>query len=204
MLHPGNKPLKPHGDEVGPLSLPSSVAKVWQRTLRKTVVVAGSLVSALSMTACRIDGSGTKMQWAPDMADAPTSKPQKSFLDPPLHAVSMNAVFYEKTPELAEAGHVMPTAIAADSDGRYIAKGKVLFETFCAVCHGPDGKGGHSLGVNFPTPPDITHPSYVEKKDGFFFYRITFGTSVMPGYGYATLPDERWMIVKYLRTLQSR
>lgn len=158
----------------------------------------------LVLAGCRFDGTGTKMQWAPDMADSPTSKPQKSFIDPPLHAVPMNAMFYEKTPEAAETVHVMPVEMAADSDGRFEARGKVLYETFCAVCHGVEGKGTHSLGPNFPTPPDITHPSYRERKDGFFFYRITFGTSVMPGYGYATLPEERWMILKHLRTLQSR
>jgi mono/diheme cytochrome c family protein len=158
----------------------------------------------LVLAGCRFDGTGTKMQWAPDMADSPTSKPQKSFLDPPVHAVAMNATFYEKTPEAAETVHMMPVEIASDSDGRFEARGKVLFETFCSVCHGLDGKGGHSLGPNFPTPPDITHPSYRERKDGFFFYRITFGTSVMPAYGYATLPEERWMILKHLRTLQSR
>ena len=116
----------------------------------------------------------------------------------------MNAFFYEKTPESAEAVHTMPEEIAADIDGRYLEKGKVLFETFCSVCHGLDGQSGHTLGPNFPTPPVIVHPTYRERKDGFFFYRITFGTSVMPGYGHATLPEERWMIVKYLRTLQSR
>jgi mono/diheme cytochrome c family protein len=180
-------------------------SKPYKRPLFWGIKVLGtSAALAMVLTGCKFDGTGTKMQWAPDMADSPTSKPQKSFLDPPLHSVAMNAVFYEKTPEAAETVHFMPADIAADSDGKYLAKGKVLFETFCAVCHGVDGKGQNLLGPTFSAPPDITHPSYLERKDGFFFYRITFGTAVMPAYGYATLPEERWLIVKHLRTLQSR
>lgn len=203
MLHSGET-LIGHSVKGADGSVLWSSIRHFSQKIFRWAILAGSLSTGFGLVGCRIDGTGTKMQWAPDMADAPTSKPQKSYLDPPPNAVAMSAFFYEKTPESAEMVHVMPEEIAADIDGRYEEKGRQLFETFCAVCHGADGQGGHSLGPNFPTPPVIVHPTYRERKDGFFFYRITFGTSVMPGYGYATLPDERWMIVKHLRTLQSR
>lgn len=160
----------------------------------------GLTLAALAASSCRFDGSGTKMQWAPDMADAPTQKSQENYIDPPEGAVSMNSFVYPATVEEAENTLTMPADIANDQAN--MAQAKVLFDTFCAVCHGPDAKGEGSLGPNFPRPPDLTHPAYKARKDGFFFYRITFGSAIMPGYGHAITIPERWEIIKHLRTLQ--
>jgi len=147
--------------------------------------------------ACRYDGSGTKMQWAPDMADSPANKAQRSYIDPPEGSVSMSAVFYPKSAEDAEKQLTVPDYIAQDP--HVLDKGKVMFETFCLPCHGANAKGGSLPGI---VPPDLTQSAYATKGDGFFFYRITFGTAIMPSYGHATSVFERWQIVKYLRTLQ--
>ena len=166
------------------------------------------VVAACGMTwaqvGCRYEGTGTKMQWAPDMADSPTSKPHKSFIDPPEGSVAMGAHFYAATPEAAETEHVMPDEFVVDADGKFLKRGDVLYNTFCIACHGADAKGQGSLGPNFPMPPDLTHESYKARKDGFFYYRITFGANIMPAYGYAISEPERWLIVKYLRTLQQK
>ncbi len=149
----------------------------------------------LLLAGCRYDGTDTKMQWAPDMADSPAPKAQRTYLDPPEGSVAMNAIFYPKTAEDSEKLVSMPQGIKPD-----LEKGKVLYETFCQVCHGADGKGGKTIPAI--APPDLTDAVYKGKGDGFFFYRVTFGTAVMPGYGHATQAEERWHIVKYLRTLQ--
>lgn len=162
-------------------------------------VVIGAGALSLSLTACRYDGTGTKMQWAPDMADAPTSKPQKSYLDPPEGAVAMTALFYPPTPELAEQALVMPEWVGKDPAAA--EKGQQLYDTFCTICHGADAKGGPRVHQMIQ-PPDLTNAVYLNRGDGFFFYRITFGTSVMPGYGHAISAHERWYIVKHLRKLQ--
>jgi mono/diheme cytochrome c family protein len=162
-----------------------------------------SLLAVLTAGAfgCRYDGTGTKMQWAPDMADAPTVKSQESYVDPPPGSVAMSALLYPATVDESEAKVAMPEEIAKDDGGRYLEQGKGLFNTFCIPCHGADAKGHGSVGPNV-APPDITGPTYQKHADGFFFYRITFGTSVMPSYGHAISAPERWMIIKYLRTLQ--
>jgi mono/diheme cytochrome c family protein len=149
---------------------------------------------------CRYDGTGTKMQWAPDMADAPTAKPQKTYLDPPAGAVAMEGVDYPKTPEEAETTLKVPERV--DQDPEASAKGKALFETFCSVCHGLDGKGVGTLGPKYPQAADLTNPLYHTRGDGFFFFRITFGGALMPAYGHAISVNERWYIVRYVRELQ--
>jgi mono/diheme cytochrome c family protein len=157
----------------------------------------------VQLSGCFLDPQQPKVQYMPDMADAPTVKAQEDYLDPPVGAIALTSPLYPKTIEEAEKVLTMPPRIAADPET--VAKGEVLFDTFCIPCHGKDAKGaGSIISAGFPQPPDITHATYAAKTDGFFFYRITFGSAngVMPGYGYATAVPERWQIVSYLRTLQ--
>ncbi len=159
------------------------------------------LTMGVLFTGCFGDNNQTILQWMPDMADNPTIKPQEDYLDPPEGSISMRAGIYPKTVEEAEKVLNMPPSIAQDS--KAIAEGRELYATFCTVCHGKDGKGESTLTADFPGRPDLTIDYYKAKKDGFYFYRITFGGAVMPPYGYATSPWERWQIVKYIRTLQN-
>lgn len=159
-------------------------------------------MATLIFAGCNVAGDvgnvPTKIQYMPDMADSPTTKAHESYIEPPEHAVPINGVLYPDTVE--EAQQVFKNPFPA-SDAN-IAKGKALYNTFCIPCHGADAKGKGSLGPQAPVPPDITHANYQKMNDGFFFYRITFGKGMMPGYGHSTNPGERWQIVHYLRTLQ--
>ena len=161
----------------------------------------GAAIGLLLATGCRMNEQQTKLQFMPDMADAPTVKAQEDFLPPPVGAVAMNAILYPKSAEDAERLLVMPATIAGDPQA--IDKGRELYNTYCSLCHGPKGKGAGTVTDLFARPPDLTHQVYDERGDGFFFYRITFGSAIMPSYGHATEPYERWQIVHYLRTLQA-
>ena len=84
-------------------------------------------------------------------------------------------------------------------------EGKVLFNTYCAVCHGVDGKGEGYIKYAYPVPvPDISRADLAARKDGFFFMKITNGGAMMPAYGYAISKLERWQIITHLRTLQGK
>ncbi len=155
-------------------------------------------VASLVMATSSCDRTIPKIQYVPDMADAPTMKPQENYLDPPEHSVAMNAVLYPKTVEEAEANLKNPLP----DDERVQKLGERMFSTYCIPCHGPNGKGDGSIVDVYVKPPDITDSAYQKRGDGFFFHRITFGANVMPSYGHATLPHERWAIVRYLRKLQ--
>lgn len=144
------------------------------------------------------DPTQTKVQYTPDMADAPTMKPQENYLEPPEGAVSTGAVLYPKTVEEAEANLKNPLP----NDAQTVALGEKMFNTYCIPCHGAAAKGDGSITDLYPKPPDITAEIYQKRGDGFFFHRITFGANIMPGYGHATAPQERWAIVHYLRKLQ--
>ena len=160
-----------------------------------TISAFAGVLALILAVGCRVDGTDTKMQWAPDMADSAANKAQRSYLDPPEGSLSMSVPLYQGTVEDFEKNVVMPADVANDP-----AQGQKLYETFCSVCHGVDAKGGH---INPAIqPPDLTHPSYLARADGFYFYRITFGSAIMPSYGHAISAPERWLIIKHLRTLQ--
>lgn len=161
------------------------------------LMVAVFFMSSL-VVGCEVNSSGTKLQYMPDMADAPTVKAQEDYIDPPEHSVAMNGQIYPKTAEEAEKVLKNPYP---PSDV-VVKEGEKLFNTVCIACHGADGKGDHALGPTFIRPPDITDVKYVSRGDGFFFHRITAGFGNMPGYAHSTSVSERWKIVHYLRNLQ--
>lgn len=163
--------------------------------------VAGLLALVGLGLACTPDPNARKIQYMPDMADSPATKAQRSYLDPPEGAVAMNTLIYPKTVEEAEKLLQMPPRIKEDQATELA--GQELYDTFCSVCHGRDAKGEGTLGPAFPRPPDLTHEVYRNRQDGFFFYRITFGSAIMPSYGHAISPHERWQIVSHLRKLQT-
>lgn len=158
------------------------------------------------MSACDSHGPNTtKLQYMPDMVDAPTAKAQKSYIDPPDGSVTINAILYPDTYEQAEAELRNPFGEGAQANAETQKSGQHLYDTFCAVCHGLDGKGKGLLGDAYPIPvPDITRPDMLSKKDGFFFLRISNGGQMMPAYAYAISPGERWQLISYLRSLQTQ
>ncbi len=155
--------------------------------------------------------SPTKVQYMPDMADSPTTKAQETYINPPDGSVAMFSMIYPTTLQESEQMLRNPLPKEARSPeeetaiGENLAKGKELYNTFCIPCHGEDAKGKGSVTDKFPAPPDITVAPFSTKPEGSIFHTITFGSAsgLMPAYGYATDPMERWQITLYVRkTLQ--
>jgi mono/diheme cytochrome c family protein len=142
------------------------------------------------------------MQYFPDMADSPAFKTQGNYIDPPEGSISRTAILYPDTVEEAEKVLKNPFR-GTPNEGEHLANGQHLFETYCAICHGPNGDGSGNISDVFPRPPDLRADLYKTKQDGFYFYRMTFGSSVMPSYGDKITASERWDINLYITHLQN-
>ena len=116
----------------------------------------------------------------------------------------------------------MPGSISRDDSA--VARGERLFTTNCAVCHGLNAKGGdggdgpmwkrlEDAGYRPASPGDLTGTGpTVGKVDGEVFLIITkgFGLAmgfssgrfVMPTFGKLLTEEERWTLVRYIRSLQ--
>ncbi len=160
------------------------------------------LAFMFSLAACKKAPNQTKLTYMPDMADSPKMKAQLNFLDPPEGSITMTDPLLPETLEEAEKELQNPLKGRGNEEAMR-ARGKELFETFCSVCHGMDAKGGGTIVDKFPRPPDLTADIYKNRADGFYFHRITNGSALMPAYGYALYPQERWQIVLHLKTLQT-
>lgn len=87
-----------------------------------------------------------------------------------------------------------------------IRKGKSLYDTQCAMCHGVNGNGkGDLAALMHITPPDFTNPDTLAKRtDGELFTIIDKGSLAMPAQGARLNKGQTWDLVNFLRSLQGK
>jgi mono/diheme cytochrome c family protein len=167
--------------------------------------------------------------YMPDMA---YSRAYESYAtrDSSIFTADMNnkgeKIFYNNTPPAGtmKRGELAPYSVVNDSVG-YIASAEVknpydsikmsdkrmaeagrLYNVNCGICHGekaggngPIAAAGHVGGV-----ANLTLDQYVKMTDGTMFHSITYGKGVMGSYASQVTRDQRWQIIKYIRTLQPK
>jgi cytochrome c553 len=81
-----------------------------------------------------------------------------------------------------------------------------LFNINCAICHGEkaQGNGPISTSGKIGGIANLTLDNYVKMADGTMFHSITYGKNNMGSYASQLSREQRWMIVKYIRTLQPK
>lgn len=85
-------------------------------------------------------------------------------------------------------------------------EGKVLFDRFCAVCHGKKGKGDGTVPASgkYPKPPSYDSKTSSELPQGAIYHVITLGQNAMGSYASQILPEDRWKIAMYVQTMQKQ
>ena len=110
----------------------------------------------------------------------------------------------------AEPAH--PVTITAEDKARKnpvkfaevsVERGKKIFGTQCALCHGDKGDGKGELATDMKLAvPDFTKPDTLkDKTDGELFTIIGTGKDPMPSQGSRLSDVHRWNLVNYLRAL---
>jgi len=87
-----------------------------------------------------------------------------------------------------------------------LSRGKIVYSTFCAGCHGDKGAGDGSLftGGLYPLKPrNLTANTVSNLKDGEIFHSITLGFGSMGAHGSQIRTEDRWKVVLYIRELQA-
>ena len=101
--------------------------------------------------------------------------------------------------------------ISVWTDAKMIARGKEIYTTNCAVCHGDAGDGKGPAGVALPLKPsDFRDKAGVaEMRDNYWFWRVSEGGQVEPfkSKGSAMPPwkntlsvEDRWAVMAYQHT----
>jgi mono/diheme cytochrome c family protein len=149
-----------------------------------------------------------------DMYDQPKYKPNQpsSFFQdgramrPPVqNSVAMGS-FNPSSP--LQTGKVngelvkeLPPEITLDAN--LLARGRVVYSSFCAPCHGIAGDGNGVIANRGP----LVVPSYHQDRlrtvaIGYLFDVATNGINRMYGYGARISVQDRWAAVAYIRALQ--
>jgi len=80
-----------------------------------------------------------------------------------------------------------------------------LYLVYCGVCHGEklDGNGPLPAGGAYaPVPANFTAPNIKAFSDGHYFHVITYGIRTMGSYASQLTPEQRWWVIKYIRSKQ--
>ena len=95
-----------------------------------------------------------------------------------------------------------------------LARGQVVYDRACAVCHGPGGAGDGQVvkpaqvdgksHPRFPFAPPINGAASAARSDGYLYAVIDVGRGFMPPYGERLTHTDRWAVVEYVRDLQRR
>ncbi len=88
--------------------------------------------------------------------------------------------------------------------GETLARGQILFNVYCSVCHGRLGNGEGMIVQRGLTPPPSFHLERLRNEsDAHFYDVISNGYLAMFSYSERIAPQDRWRVVAYIRALQS-
>ena len=114
---------------------------------------------------------------------------------------------------LSLAFFCVATAVGASPEKEKISplanQGRVLFQHYCAACHGLSGDGdGFNAEQLDKEPAELSNKKFVAKKNNSQIYRvIKFGgqgvrkSHLMPVFGHTLSEEEIWSLVAYVRYL---
>jgi mono/diheme cytochrome c family protein len=140
------------------------------------------------------------LRWSDDMFYTQRVMPgEMAFSMPPGSvARSGSELYYPKEAREAAATRKNPVPVTPES----VKRGGELFAIYCTPCHGTAGKGDGLVAAKFVPPPDLTNVDLQKvRTDGYWESYLSVGGAVMPSYGEALSPEERWEVVNYVRSL---
>lgn len=137
-----------------------------------------------------------KIEWISFMEIQPSFRPMEQPLPLPKDSVPVSG-------PAAIPGVIPENPVPADEVS--LARGKMLYDIHCALCHGPEGKGNGPIApfLSKIPPANLTDEGVVAQSDGALFLIITNGVpGAMPALRENLTVRERWDVVNYLRQLQ--
>jgi mono/diheme cytochrome c family protein len=173
------------------------------------------MVATLWLSGCGDSREARAREYAPDMVRGPAYKafaPNSATGDgltlrPPVLGTIARGYhpfhYGPGEPEAERAGRELTNPLPQGP--RTLAEGKALYQTYCAVCHGPGGKGNGPLAAKIPTPASYSSERVMAFAPGRIFHVITNGSGKMPSHAGQVSAGERWKIVSYVQNvLQGR
>ena len=131
-----------------------------------------------------------------------------------------NKIFFNAMPAAGtvKRGELFPYTLLNDSNGYKMSAAVInpidfmtgaqmseagrLYNINCGICHGEKGKANGPMAGKVGGIVDLTLDQYKALADGTMFHSITYGKNNMGSYASQLNREQRWMVIKYVRTLQ--
>jgi mono/diheme cytochrome c family protein len=168
--------------------------------------VACAVLAALAALACNPDDVVHRIGWFATMRHQRSIKPYARPIPPVPGTVPVNGG--EPVMSIQSADRLVnPRTRTSES----INQGRVVYETYCLVCHGPMGRGdgpiSSAAGGPFFGVRSLVNDTIARRTDGYIYAVIVsgqvMGRGLMPVYGDKVRGTDRWDLVNYVRTLQA-
>ncbi|SRR6266511_1494849 len=179
--------------------------------MRASIASARTLCVALALFAgaCGND-SQRGYEYMPDMARGPT---YKAFAPNPVTRDGLTlqrpvpgTIPRGYTPFRYQAGEEEAVRAGRELQNplrptpRILEEGKALYQIYCLVCHGEQGRGDGPIAAKIPTPPSYASDRVRAFEPGRIFHVITMGSGKMRSYASQLTAEERWKVITYVRT----
>jgi S-disulfanyl-L-cysteine oxidoreductase SoxD len=163
-------------------------------------------VGALLAVACRPEDVIHRFGWFSSMVTQRSIKPYAMPREPVEGTVPVGGLAPALDVETADR-IVNPRTRTSAS----ITRGKVVYETYCLVCHGETGRGDGPISADAGGPfagvRSLVTDTVGRRSDGYLYGVIVnaqaMGRALMPRYGDKVRGTDQWDLVNYVRTLQA-
>lgn len=191
----------------------------------KNISFALVLLSAtFIMTSCGKDKRAPGTVYMPDMAYSRTIETYAELdslkFTSDINNKGGNKIFFNEMPAPGsiKRGELFPYTLPNDSNGYKLSatvtnpvefmtgaelgEAGRLYNINCGICHGEKGQGNGPLSTKIGAIANLTLDLYKVMKDGTMFHSLTYGKNNMGSYASQLNRKQRWMVIKYVRTLQ--
>jgi mono/diheme cytochrome c family protein len=161
----------------------------------------------LSLSGCTtLDNAVGKVPWFTTMRDQVVTRPFEAPpgaprpLTPPPGSVPVTG----REDSLDITTDLAPVVNPAARTPASLARGRRIYDTYCVVCHGPQGGGDGPVAGKMGYVPPLVTDMTKQRSDGYLYAMIRQGRGIMPRYGDKIRGVDRWHVVNYVRQLQGR
>jgi mono/diheme cytochrome c family protein len=171
--------------------------------------LAAAATLALASSACTpLDNMLARVPIFGFMRNSPAFDPYEAPRPAPQHSVPFLSPGGQPMPPQANTEAALiafgaETANPVPATPQSLQRGKVMYDVYCLVCHGPAGRGDGPIiaPAKFPFASDLAADITVNRTDGYLYAITRAGRGLMPAYGDRIPHEDRWHVVNYIRYL---
>jgi hypothetical protein len=106
--------------------------------------------------------------------------------------------------DILRAGQDLHNPYSRDDTAAW-ERGAFIYENYCQMCHGAEGKGdGPLVKRGIPLPTSFLAPPTVQRPDGELFHVLTYGQRNMQSQAALLTREDRWKVILHVRALQQK